>query len=311
MRMNHLNGMNNNENPGCSIVVATYNLLPYLKRTIQSLLELNHDPFEIIIVNDGSSDGTRQYLDSLNDSRIKVIHNELNIGTCKSRNKGIAAARYEYLAFTDHDCIVDTNWVTELIKSFKNQNTAFVIGAVYYIEKGYNGYFPERLVRNEDSYWPMGCSMAFRKSMLDIVGGFDSQMFEFGNEDTELALRCISKGYEYERNPNAVVYHQKINWTPKSLLRSAKYASVWPVLRKKYPELYTHFKSKLIKGRFISPQDYAYIVLMPILVPLLLLRYVIHGKRDIKIFFTKWPVYYFVRRYHIYKQAIKNRVLMI
>lgn len=294
-----------------SIVVATYNLLPYLKKCLASLLALDFTSYEIIIVNDGSSDGTKEYLDSLNDSRIKVIHHEKNLGTCLARNRGIEAAQGDKLAFIDHDCLADKDWLKNLDLVFATRSADFVFGQVFYVEKNYVGYFPERLVKNISARWPMGCNLAFRKNVLEKIGGFDLDFFHYGNEDTEVALRAISYGLKYERAKEAIVYHQAIDWTTKSLWRSARYASAWPRLKKKYPKLYQHFGPNIKWGKVIDIQDYFYFLFLPILIPILLIRYLAHGKNDLKIFFAKWPIGLFLKRYYIWREAIKNRIFMV
>jgi GT2 family glycosyltransferase len=295
---------------GVSIITATYNLLPYLKKTVESLLELDFDNYEIIIIDDGSSDGTKEYLQGLEDKRIKLIFNEKNIGTCLSRNRGIEIAKYPILAFIDHDCIAEHDWLKKLIAGFTSENIAFVIGQVFYVAKGYKGYFPERLVSNIDARLPINCNMAYRKEVLQKVGGFDD-LFRIGNEDYELALRVIEAGYKYTRTPDAIVYHQAIDWSVRSLLRAARRPAVWAVIKKRYPKIYLHFYYPIKWGHVISPEEYLYLLFSPIIIPILLFRYLKHGKRDLKIFFAKWPIYLILKRYYIYREAIKQRVFMI
>src|SRR5690606_33388267 len=100
--------------PGFSIIVATYNLQPYLDRCLASLQSLDYPDYEIIIINDGSTDSTKEYLDQLDSSNLTVIHNIANEGTCRARNRGIAAAKYPLVAFTDHDCQPEPDWLRQL-----------------------------------------------------------------------------------------------------------------------------------------------------------------------------------------------------
>lgn len=297
-------------NPPFSIIVATYNKLDYLKKCVTALLALNYPEYEIIIINDCSSDGTKEYLDCVNNPRIKVIHNDANLGTCRARNLGIAAAQSPYLAFTDHDCCPHQEWLNELANAFKNESTAFVFGQIFYISENYHGYFPERLVKNYGARWPMGCNLAFRTDILKKLNGFNPKFFVYGNEDTELALNAVSHGYHYERTVNAIVYHQSINWTPRSLWCSARYASVWPLLKKQYPQHWRHFQPKITLNFIVNGEDYIYFLTLPLLLPILLVRYLLHGKRDLKTFFAKWPLWLFLRRYYLYREALRNRILM-
>lgn len=296
---------------GFSIVVATYNLRSYLESCLQSLLRIDYEPYEIIIVNDGSTDDTRKYLDTLTDPRIRIIHQTENSGTCHARNRGIAATHYPLIAFTDHDCLVSPDWLTRLESYFISGTIGLVFGRVDYIKSGYVGYFPERLVRNPDARWPMGCNMAMRKSTLEQIGGFAPLMFPYGNEDTEIALRAVTHGILYRHAPDIAITHQAIDWKPRSLLRSARYAAAWPILKNKYPDHYRHFGSPINLGIFVNAEDYIYFLTLPLLVPALLLRYLMHGKRDLKIFFTRWTTYLFLRRYYIWREAWRQRVALL
>ena len=87
-----------------SIIVPAYNIAPYLERCINSLLVQTHRALEIIVVNDGSTDGTTEILDSMaaSDSRIRVIHKE-NGGVSSARIRGLAEASGEYIGFVDGD----------------------------------------------------------------------------------------------------------------------------------------------------------------------------------------------------------------
>ncbi|MCD4693830.1 glycosyltransferase [bacterium] len=283
----------------------------YLKKCLKNLLNLKFSEYEIIIVNDGSNDGTKEFLETLKNEKIKPIHHKKNLGLSESRNTGIKNAKYNIVAFTDDDCLVDKNWLKNLSKEFIDDNIGFVIGQTFYIKKGYQGYFPERLVSNIGAKWPMGCNIAFSKKVFEKCGYFDDLFFKYNNEDSEMAIRAISKNFSFKRSFNAVVYHQKINWNTKSLLKSAINPSVWVILKKKYPKHYLHFNPPIKFGLFINIKDYFYILTLPILLPLLLIRYLINGKKDLKIFFTKWPILLILRRYLIYKEAIKNRVIIL
>lgn len=297
--------------PGVSIVVPTFNAASYLKKCVESLLALEYPIYEVIVVDDGSSDGTAEYLRGVVDPRVKVLTNHKNLGTCLARNWGIAQARYPIVAFTDHDCVVNPRWLTEIVQGFDGDRVGFISGEVFYVRPGYVGYFPERLVRNPVGNWPMGCNLAFLKRALDEIGGFDPEMFLYGNEDTEIALRLLVNNWEWRTCPAAVVYHQQIEWTVKSLLRTARYASVWPILKTRYPRHYLYFKPFIRWGWLAYPKTLMQLVLSPILVWPALVAYLARGHRDLKLFFAWWPVYLWLKRWYLWREAIRHRVFMI
>lgn len=299
------------DQPGFSIIVTAYNSGSYIKKTLEALLALDYPDYEIIIINDASTDGTEEYLNSLTDANIRVIHNERNLKTCEARNRGVALAKNSLIAFTDHDCLPKKNWLEQLAMIFSSEEVGFTFGQVIYVREGYRGYFPERLVHNDHGRWPMGCNLAFRKSTFTKLSGFDPVYFPYGNEDTELALRAITQGVTYARAPGAIVYHQAMDWTVQHLWRSARNASVWPRLKRLYPRNYLCFEPRIKGGVIIEWKEYVYMFLFPLLLPLLLIRYFLYGKRNMKIFFAKWPIFLLLKRWYIWHEAVRQRIFML
>lgn len=91
------------DNIGISIIMPTYNRERLVLRSIQSILDQTYTNWELIIVDDGSTDSTQQVVQSVNDQRISYIKNQKNMGAALSRNKGVQLANYNYLAFQDSD----------------------------------------------------------------------------------------------------------------------------------------------------------------------------------------------------------------
>ena len=95
--------------PLISVIVPVYNILEYLPRCVESLCRQTYPNLEILLVDDGSTDGTGQLCDKLGeaDARIRVFHKE-NGGSSSARNLGIAKAKGRYLGFVDSDDYVDS-----------------------------------------------------------------------------------------------------------------------------------------------------------------------------------------------------------
>ena len=91
--------------PKISVLVPTYNSAPYLKETIQSVLNQTFNDFELILLNDASTDNSEEIILSFNDSRIRYYKNDTNLGISPSRNKLMDLAQGEYLAILDNDDI--------------------------------------------------------------------------------------------------------------------------------------------------------------------------------------------------------------
>lgn len=299
-----------NERPGISIIVPTHQRLSYLQRCVESLLAVDYGPFEIIVVDDFSTDGTQSYLEALVGQGVIILRNDRNLGVAATRNVGAKRAKYSILAFTDDDCVVDRGWLSALAAAFHDPAVAFAFGRTAYIRDHYRGYFPERLVTNGDGRWPGGGNIAYRRDVFLATGGFDPHYVFFNNEDTELAIRLVAEGHRFVRRPEAVVYHQAMHWTRASLLNSRRNASVWPALKRRYPRHFQTFGPDMLGGIVVAPRDYAYIVFFPLLWPLLFIRYLAHGGKPISLFFLKWPVWLVWRRVLIWREAWRQRVVM-
>jgi len=294
----------------CSLIIPTFNRLSQLKICLTGVfgLDKTNIELEIIVVNDGSSDSTKEYLETLS-TKIKVINNLQNLGISGARNVGIKNSTNNILIFLDDDCVPTKDWLQNLLKPFKNKEVGFCFAPTFFVNKNYKGYFPERCVNVLN--WPGAGNFACRKDILDKFGGFNASFDLFHNEDTELAVRLVANGVKYSYVSEAEVLHQPAIWTTKSLLSSAKNGSVWPILKKKYPKTYNKFGGPLKNKYIVDPLDYLYILLLPILIPVLLIRYLINGQTNFKLFFTKWPIWLLLKRYNIWRQALENKSFVI
>ncbi len=295
----------------CTIIVPTRNRVDKLKKCIASLLALEYPAFEIIIVNDASSDDTKQFLDSLRNIKIQAIHLSSRAGQAEARNAGIRAAQSDIIAFTDDDCTVRPQWLHELMSAFEDQAIDFAFGRTYYVSESYHGKFPEKVVTNSKGSWPAAGNIAYRKKIFSAIGGFNKKFERFHNEDTELALRAVAHGFHFAKEPHAIVFHLPAQWRIQALLASAKNHAAFPLLKKKYPNQYRTFGGPVYFGIIIAPTEYVYLVLSPLLVPLLLIRYLMRGNKNLALFFCRWPLWLVLKRLWIYRMAISCRVLML
>lgn len=116
-------------NPKVSVIIPTYNRAHVLGRALRSVLNQAYQDFELIVVDDGSSDATVEVMSGFADSRIRYLHHEENRGAAAARNSGIKAARGEYVAFLDSD----DEWLPEKlekqIEAFRQVSSR--VGVVY------------------------------------------------------------------------------------------------------------------------------------------------------------------------------------
>jgi GT2 family glycosyltransferase len=200
------------EFPSVSVVVPVYNSEDTVENTIRSLLGLTYpNRVELIFVDNGSTDRTGAIL-STYKPRIKVLY-EPTRGQSAARNHGIREARNSLVALTDADCVVDPNWLTELIEPLQNPRVGISGGNIRAIlpcnsiqqfgellhdhEKPINLYKPP---------YAITMNWASRRSVLLEVGGFDETMRR--GEDADLSYRIIQAGYGIVYRNGAIVYHR-------------------------------------------------------------------------------------------------------
>lgn len=187
-------------NPTVSVIIPTYNRAYLVGRAIQSVLNQTYQGFEIIVVDDGSTDNTEEIIRNLNDPRIYYIRHEKNRGGSAARNTGIRAARGEYIAFLDSD----DEWLPGMLSCQMQVilNAPRQIGVVYSAYWSFNregtvkvywprtGTVPEKNRFRENIYkqnFAITSSALIKREFLDIAGGFDEKLPRL--QDWELWMR--------------------------------------------------------------------------------------------------------------------------
>ena len=185
-----------------SIITLTYNKLKYTKKYIESLYKYTRD-FELIVVDNGSTDGTREYLKSLNN--VKVIFNDENLGFSKGNNQGLKIAEGEYIGFLNNDILLYPNWFEECEKVFEQENVAFVgprdidphfdntneKNYIKYFKKNYS--YKEDFEKNFDACI-FSCVIT-KREVLNKIGNFDENYSPAFFEDNDFKYRAILAGY--------------------------------------------------------------------------------------------------------------------
>jgi len=197
-----------------SVVVPARNAAHTIDGCLAALLAQTTPPerYEIIVVDDGSSDETREVAER---RRVKVL-SQGHEGPAAARNRGVAEARGEIVLFTDADCVAAANWLDEMIKPFQDQEIVGVKGAYRtrqrrvvprFVQCEYEERYQRmaRLPRIDfiDTY-----SAGYRREVFLRAGGFDTGYPNASVEDQELSFRLARQGYKMVFNPRAVVCHQ-------------------------------------------------------------------------------------------------------
>lgn len=188
-----------------SVVIPTYNRRNNLERSLGSVLRQSYDNMEILIVDDGSDDGTEEYVKSIGDPRVFYYKNATNMGPSASRNRGASLAKGAYIAFQDSD----DEWLPEKLEKMMNilESAGEHVGLAYHEmqeAEGKGEIIPSRnipvIYKNGYIYrymllYPLISPQAcvFRKECFEKCGGFQEALSAL--EDYELFLR-VAENYE-------------------------------------------------------------------------------------------------------------------
>lgn len=218
--------------PFISTVVVNYNAKKYLTPCLSSVLNCNYSNFELIVVDNGSKDGSQELVEEIsrNNGRTKLIKNETNLGLTIARNQGIKIAKGKYVAFIDNDTRVSPDWLEKAIEVFESEprigacqcklildGTDNIIDCVgEYL--GPNGFLIQLAISGKEKdvgqfnriteiLAPKGAGMIIRKDVLDKIHGFDDDYFIYMDE-TDAAWRIWLQGYRVVLIPDSIVYHK-------------------------------------------------------------------------------------------------------
>jgi len=287
-------------NPKVSVVLTVKNVEKYISNCLKSILNQTFSNFEIIIIDDVSSDKTRVIIEKFKDTRIKYIRNSKWIGLSRSRNKCLEQATGDYLFFTDGDCTVSTNWIEEGLRYLNSPDCIGVEGKTYYVSEECKPTRSDDVVENKKGGLFMTCNIAYKKVVLESIGGFDER-FTF-HEDRDLALRALKYG-KIPFSHQMIAFHQKKTFNPKQFVKNGK------ILRNSVL-LYKKFRDKpYLVGRMANPKDLM-TIMFPILVFASLFRNVYKTKDDFNLF-----PYIYVRliyeRLEFWDMCVRERVFLI
>ena len=205
-----------------SIVVCAYNEERLLNSSLNSLSRLDYpkDSYEILIINDDSTDNTEliakkfyeQHKDNLDITYRKIPHGGLSV----ARNQGIKIAKYELIAFIDGDAVADKQWLSELVLGITNSTRIGISGGIVEnldtdTEFGrfihHFHYLPIKNTSDAQITDVIGTNMIYRAEVFNRLGGFYHAFDRRGDESTvnKLAVRS----YSFSINPKAIVHHER------------------------------------------------------------------------------------------------------
>lgn len=215
-------------NPVISVIIPTYNRLDHLKSAVQSVLAQTYEPLELIVVDNNCTDGTdacvRQF--AREDKRVRHVHEQTQ-GLNPARNRGLAEARGQWVAYLDDDELAPTYWLANLM-ACSRETAADGVGGGY--RPLWEDVPPNWLGRSEclkeivgvsnrgekrtSAEWLLGGNCCYRRTALEAVGGFGNFVGYRGRKsladgaDVAVGHKLCDAGYKLWYEPQAAIFHK-------------------------------------------------------------------------------------------------------
>jgi glycosyltransferase involved in cell wall biosynthesis len=206
-----------------SVIMPAYNCEAFVTRAIDSILHQTYTHFELLIADDASKDSTKKIIDAYQDPRIKLFHNEKNLGYTQASNKLFAQCQGDYITFQDADDYSANNRLELLVNYLElNQEAGCVGSNIAKVDENENQFYTSQFpledinIRNlfrETRIVMTGSSLMARRSVTDKIGLYHLYFDRLGSEDVYWFSRILSEHkvgniadvlYFYRANPNSV-----------------------------------------------------------------------------------------------------------
>jgi len=219
-----------------SIIILSFNTKDLTISCINSILsqfkqELDNDQFEIILVDNASTDATADAVEKLKTKNLKLIKSGENLGFSKGCNLGAKNASGEYLLFLNSDIEIKDQGFVKMVEYFRKNEDIGILGGALRNEDGtaqasvgkfYNlfnlflamvgleraGFLRESPKEIKKVDWVSGASLMIRKSVFEKIGGFAKELFMYA-EDMELCYRAKQKGFPTYFYPEVMLFHKE------------------------------------------------------------------------------------------------------
>jgi GT2 family glycosyltransferase len=245
--------------PRVTVVCCAYNAAATVGETLASLARLNYPDYEIILVDDGSRDGTAAVAQRFPCRIVRVE----NGGLSRARNLGIRAATGEIVAFIDADAYADPDWLYFLVAQIEAQGAAGCGGpnlsppvdpeGAQRVNRA-PGNPVHVLLDDERAEHIPGCNMAFRKATLAAIGGFDP-VYTAAGDDVDVCWKVLDRGELLAFSPAAIVWHHRRPSTKVYLRQQRGYGFAEALLEARHPERFGLAGGATWRGRvYEGPQ---------------------------------------------------------
>lgn len=239
--------------PMISVILCSYNGEKTISQALDALTNLNYPNYELLVINDGSTDNTAQIAESY---PVKLI-NIKSSGLSKARNTGLFLAKGEIVAYLDDDAYPEKDWLHYLALSFRDESFSafggpnlvppdapFMETCIDYVP----GNPTHILLSDRLAEHIPGCNMAFRKELLQEIGGFDEQFVTAG-DDVDVCWRLQERGLKIGYSPAAIVWHHRRPDASKFWKQQSGYGRSEAMLEKKWPQKYNSLGHHSWSGR--------------------------------------------------------------
>ena len=208
-----------------SVIIPNFNGKQFLKTCLDSIKNQNYSFYNVIIVDNASSDGSVQYIHE-NYPEFTLIQNKENLGFAAAVNQGIKSSSSEYIFLLNNDVELEQDSISNLLKCIKKDKNIFGVSSkmILYTDRSKmddagdeytilgwtrkvgDGKSPELYNAERETFSVCAGAALYRKSILDELGYFDENFFAY-MEDVDISYRARIRGYKCVYCPDAVVYH--------------------------------------------------------------------------------------------------------
>jgi glycosyltransferase involved in cell wall biosynthesis len=283
-----------------SVVIPVRDGEKCVARCIESILNQTFENFELIMVDDASSDRTGEIIDRFKDARIKYMRNKEWRGIAGSRNAGIELANGKYIFFTDADCVVNREWIEEGLRWFE-KGCVGVEGRIIYVSENYQQTYSDYVMENRNGNQFMTGNMAYMRDIVLAIGGLDESLTYLS--DRALGLEVSKRYGKVCFDKSMIAVHPWVQMTPKKLFKTVSSIEDRVYLFKKFRD------RPLLSWRIMNIRQFA-MILCPELIFASFFLNSYKRKEDFRLLPFKF-IAAIVERIHIWKASAENRVFVI
>lgn len=223
-----------------SVIIPAYNSRPFIRETLLSAAAQTYSPIEIIVVDDGSSDGTADYVESLQMPNVRLIR-QSNGGACVARNHGFQESKGDYIKFFDADDILMPDAIEHQVHHIESLAENEISIGSYRLHT--------HIITPEEDW--MGGFMTplplYRRDVIEMVGGFDPKMKFW--QDAEFVYNCWAHGYRFKQCKE-LIYDYRLCINPNCITGKQKDWSVIKYFYLKYKESAKLYPGEIAYNRY-------------------------------------------------------------